>query len=126
MAEEHTPKGKVIHFSEVPAQVFGDEAPGTSIRWLIDDDHDGAPVYALRMIEIAPGGHSPRHAHSYEHENFVVEGQGRVWLNGSWHALNPGDVAFVPGGAEHTYENTGEVPFKFLCGIPAKRLIAKT
>ena len=124
MAEEISLKGKVVHFSEVPAQVFGDEAPGTSIRWLIDDDHDGALVYALRMIEIAPGGHSPRHSHSYEHENFVVEGHGRVWLDGSWHALSPGDVAFVPGGMEHIYENTGDVPFKFLCGIPVKRLIA--
>jgi quercetin dioxygenase-like cupin family protein len=122
MTDQPLPQGKVLHYTEVPAQVFGDEAPGTSIRWLIDDDHDGAPVYALRMIEIAPGGHSPRHAHPYEHENFVVEGRGRVWLNGEWHALTPGDVAFVPGDEEHMYENTGELPFKFLCGIPVKRL----
>ena len=113
--------GKVVHYTEVPAQVFGDEAPGTSIRWLIDDDHDGAPVYALRMIEVEPGGHTPRHSHAFEHENFVVEGQGRVLLNGEWHPLQPGDVVFVPGGAEHTYENTGSAPFKFLCGIPVKK-----
>ena len=116
------PTGKVIHYTGVPAQVFGDEAPGTTIRWLIDDDHDGAPVYALRLIEIAPGGHTPRHSHPYEHENFVVEGEGRVLVNGEWHALRAGDVVFVPGDMEHTYENTGDVPFKFLCGIPVQRL----
>ncbi|GIV81591.1 MAG: hypothetical protein KatS3mg051_0945 [Anaerolineae bacterium] len=115
-------QGKVTHYTAVPAQEFGAEAPGTSIRWLIDDEHDGAPVYALRMIEIAPGGHTPRHSHPYEHENFVVEGTGRVWLNGEWHPLQPGDVIFVPGGAEHTYENTGEGMFRFLCGIPVQRL----
>jgi quercetin dioxygenase-like cupin family protein len=27
----------------------------------------------------------------------------------------------VPGGVEHTYENTGDVTFKFLCGIPVKK-----
>ncbi len=116
------PTGKVVHYTDVPAQVFGDEAPGTTIRWLIDDDHDGAPVYALRLIEIAPGGHTPRHSHPYEHENFVVEGEGRVLINGEWRALRAGDVVFVPGDMEHTYENTGAVPFKFLCGIPVKRL----
>jgi quercetin dioxygenase-like cupin family protein len=120
------PKGKVMHYSDAPAQVYGDQAPGTVIRWLIDDDHDGAPVYALRMIEIAPGGHSPRHSHPHEHENFVVEGQGRVWMGDEWRSLKTGDVVFVPGGMEHTYENTGENPFKFLCGIPVKRLMPKT
>lgn len=116
-------KGKVVHYTDVPAQVFGDEAPGTTIRWLIDDDHDGAPVYALRMIEIEPGGHTPRHSHPFEHENFVVEGEGRVWLNGEWRSLKAGVVVFVPGGVEHTYENTGEAVFRFLCGIPVKRLM---
>lgn len=122
MADDGAAQGKVVHYSEVPAQVFGPEAPGTTIRWLIDDEHDGAPIYALRMIEIAPGGHTPRHSHPYEHENFVVEGQGRVWVNGGWRAVRAGDVIFVPGGMEHVYENTGDTPFKFLCGIPVRRL----
>jgi len=123
MTQETHAQGKVTHYSTVPAQEFGSEAPGTRIRWLIDDDHDGAPVYALRLIEVAPGGHTPRHSHAYEHENFVVEGKGRVWLDGAWHDLEPGDVVFVPGGMEHTYENTGAETLKFLCGIPVKRLM---
>ncbi len=116
-------KPKVVHYADVPAQEFGSEAPGTRIRWLIDADHDGAPVYALRMIEVDPGGHTPRHSHPHEHENFVVEGQGRVLLGDTWHALKPGDVVLVPGGTEHTYQNTGETPFKFLCGIPVTKLM---
>lgn len=114
--------GKVCHYSDVPAQTFGEEAPGTSMRWLIDDTHDGAPVYALRMVEIAPGGHSPHHSHPYEHENFIVDGRGRVLIEGIWHDLKPGDVVFVPPGAVHTYENAGDTTFKFLCGIPVERL----
>lgn len=114
-------KGKVVHYTDVPAQTFGDEAPGTTIRWLIDDEHDGAPVYALRLIEVEPGGHTPLHSHPYEHENFVVEGQGRVLLDGEYRDVAAGDVIFVPGGMQHTYENTGATPFKFLCGIPVKK-----
>ena len=119
------PKPKVVHYTDVPAETFGDEAPGVTIRWLIDEEHDGAPYYAMRLIEVAPGGHTPRHAHPFEHENFILEGQGRLLIGSEWHAVRPGDAAFVPAGIEHTYENAGDVPFKFLCSIPVARLLPK-
>lgn len=109
---------KVCHYEDVPAQAFGDEAPGVTIRWVIDDKHDGAPNYALRVIEVAPGGHTPHHTHWFEHENFVLEGQGTVTINGETYPVGPGAVIFVPPNAEHQYVNTGNTPFKFLCGIP--------
>jgi quercetin dioxygenase-like cupin family protein len=116
------PTAKVIHYTEVPAVEFGPTGPGAAVRWLIDDDHDGAPIYAMRMIEIQPGGNSPRHMHPYEHENFVVEGKARLFIDGIWHELNPGDVAFVPPGVLHQYVNAGETVLKFLCSIPVKNL----
>lgn len=119
------PKAKAIHYTEVPALVFGAEAPGVTIRWVIDEPNDGAPNYALRVIEVAPGGHTPKHTHPYEHENFVVEGQGRVLIDDTWHDVGPGSVIFVPANVLHTYENTGATPFKFLCGIPTSRHMVK-
>jgi quercetin dioxygenase-like cupin family protein len=115
------PKAKAVHYTDVPAQVYGDEAPGVTIRWVIDEKADGAPNYALRVIEVAPGGHTPRHTHPYEHENFVVDGRGRVLIEDSWHEVGPGSVIFVPAGVLHTYENIGDAPFRFLCGIPTLR-----
>jgi quercetin dioxygenase-like cupin family protein len=119
-------KPKVCHYTEVPAQRYGDEAPGVTVRWVIDEEHDGAPTYALRVIEVAPGGHTPRHTHPWEHENFIIEGRGRVMIDGTWHALKPGDVVFVPPNVRHTYENTGQAPFKFLCGIPVASRLPQT
>ena len=116
------PKAKVCHYSEVPAEIFGDEAPGVSIRWVIDEEKDGAPVYALRVIEVAPGGHTPDHTHPFEHENFIMEGQGRVQIEGKWFEVTVGDIVFVPPNTQHTYVNTGGEPFKFLCGIPVSKL----
>ncbi len=113
---------KVCHFTDVPAETFGDEAPGVTIRWVIDEQRDGAPVFALRVIEVAPGGHTPDHTHPFEHENFVIEGKGRVQISGQWHDVGPGDVVFVPPSVPHTYVNAGSSPFKFLCGIPVSRL----
>lgn len=112
------PIAKVVPYTQVPTQPFGPTGPGASVRWLIDGEHDGAPNYALRMIEIEPGGSSPQHSHPYEHENFVVEGKGRLLIADTWHDLNPGDVAFVPLDVLHQYVNTGDTTFKFLCGIP--------
>jgi len=116
------PTAKVCHYTEVKAEQFGDEAPGVTIRWVIDEEMDGAPTYALRVVEVAPGGHTPDHKHSFEHENFIFEGKGRVQINGEWFELETGDVAFVPPNAQHTYINSGDQPFKFLCGIPVARL----
>jgi quercetin dioxygenase-like cupin family protein len=117
------PTAKAVHFTDVPAQTFGDEAPGVTIRWVIDEEHDGAPFYALRVIEVQPGGHTPDHTHPFEHENFVVEGRGRVLIGETWHDVVPGSVVFVPGGVRHTYVNAGDAPFRFLCGIPTSRLL---
>jgi quercetin dioxygenase-like cupin family protein len=114
---------KVVHYTEVPAETFGDAAPGVTIRWVIDEQHDGAPNYALRVIEVAAGGHTPDHTHPFEHENFVIEGQGRVRIGDEWHDVGVGHVVFVPAGIRHTYVNTGQGPFKFLCGIPVARLM---
>jgi quercetin dioxygenase-like cupin family protein len=114
---------KAVHYTDVPAQTFGDEAPGVTIRWVIDEEHDGAPFYALRVIEVAPGGHTPDHAHPFEHENFVVDGRGRVLIGETWCDVGPGSVVFVPAGVRHTYVNAGDAPFRFLCGIPTSRLM---
>jgi len=75
------PKAKVCHYSKVAAEVFGDEAPGVTIRWVIDEERDGAPTYALRVIEVAPGGNTPNHTHPFEHENYIMEGKGRVQID---------------------------------------------
>jgi len=42
------------------------------------------------MLEIAPGGHTPEHAHDNEHENFVLEGSGEVLYDGEFHPVSPG------------------------------------
>ena len=111
---------KPAHYTSYLAETFGDEAPGTTIRWVIGEK-EGAPNYALRVIEVAPGGHTPHHAHNFEHENFVLEGEGTVTVGQETHPIKPGYVAYVPPGVKHQYVNTGDTPLKFLCGIPIHR-----
>ena len=118
-------KYKVAHYSECKATLFGDIAPGTFIRQLISEEKEGAPVYNMRMIEIKQGGHTPDHTHPYEHENFVVAGQGQVTIAGKDYDLKEGDVVFVPPNIRHQYRNTGPDTFRFLCSVPVEKLRPK-
>ena len=92
-------------------------ATGCSVRWLIGAA-DGAPNFAMRQFEVAPGGHTPRHMHPYEHEVFVLEGEGVVLEGDQQHPLRTGDVVYVKPDEVHQFRNTGGQPLKFLCLVP--------
>jgi quercetin dioxygenase-like cupin family protein len=99
-------------------------AQGTFIQEFVTA-RDGAPNFALRVFELQPGGHTPYHAHAWEHENYVLEGEG-VLVNpdGSTTSLKPGDAAFVPPNQKHQYRNTGSSVFRFICCIPVQEVCA--
>ena len=61
-------------------------ATGCQVRWLVGPG-DGAPNFAMREFEVAPGGHTPRHSHPYEHEVFVLQGSGVVYEGDTEHPL---------------------------------------
>ena len=109
---------KIKQMSGVEAQPVDMEgAAGCKVRWLIGDK-DGAPTFAMRQFEVEPGGHTPRHHHDYEHEIFVLEGQGLVFEGDQSHPLRAGDVVLVKPDEVHQFRNTGSEPMKFLCLIP--------
>jgi quercetin dioxygenase-like cupin family protein len=81
---------------------------------------DGAPNFALRSFIVDPKGHSPRHAHDYEHEVFIVEGGGEVLLEGQYRPIRAGDVVYVPADTEHQFR-AGDAGMRFLCLVPVSR-----
>ena len=98
-------------------QVDMEGATGCKVRSLLSEA-DGTPTFAMRQFEVAPGGHTPKHHHPYEHEVFVLEGNGIVIEGDKEHPLAPGDVVFVSPDDIHQFRNTGDAPLKFLCLIP--------
>ena len=92
-------------------------AQGCEVRWLIGDKDD-APNFAMRQFEVQPGGYTPRHHHPYEHEVFVLSGQGEIFEGEKPHPLKTGDVVLVRPDEVHQFRNTGDTPLKFLCLIP--------
>jgi len=109
---------KVNHFEEVEQKDV--DMPGSSgckVRWLVGKS-DGAENFSMRQFEVGVGGFTPRHSHPYEHEVFVLEGQGTVLENETVHEIKPGDVLYVCPDEIHQFKNTGDSTLKFLCLIP--------
>ncbi|MEX0792529.1 MAG: cupin domain-containing protein [Pirellulaceae bacterium] len=109
---------KVQHFETPQAQSV--EMPGVEgcqVRQLITQQ-DGAPGFAMRQFEVAPGGYTPHHSHPYEHEVFVIEGNGEVLEGDQPKPIRAGDVVYVAPDEVHQFRNSGTTPLKFLCLVP--------
>jgi quercetin dioxygenase-like cupin family protein len=95
-------------YREVTADPAGE---GITIRWVIGKP-EGAPNFALRVIEFAPGAVFTPHQHPYEHEIFVLEGPaGEI-------VMKPGTAIYVPPDEVHGYRNVGDRPLRFVCVVP--------
>jgi quercetin dioxygenase-like cupin family protein len=105
---------RVISYEEVEAKEVR-EGSKIKIRWL---NTGGSKNFAVRLFEIEPGGYSPHHSHSWEHEIFVLEGNGVVIGNEGAEAFTVGHVISIPSEELHQIKNTGKSALKFLCIIP--------
>jgi quercetin dioxygenase-like cupin family protein len=89
----------------------------TQVRRLITKEM-GAKNFVMRLFEMEPNGYSPLHSHAWEHEVFVLEGDGVIFDGKNVTPLQPGDIAFVFPNEMHQFKNNNEKPLKFLCLIP--------
>jgi quercetin dioxygenase-like cupin family protein len=111
---------KVFSSKEVEAEKA--EGEKAKIRWLITEA-TGAENFAMRLIEIEPGGSSPHHSHEWEHEVFVLEGNGAVKGGNEEKTLRKGTVVLVPKNEIHQFINIGKKTLKFICLVPLKKKI---
>jgi quercetin dioxygenase-like cupin family protein len=112
---------QVINYLSVPQQKIEEGGNNATIRWLLTEN-EGADHFYMRIIELAPRGYTPHHAHPWEHEFYVLEGEGRLVGDGdASFPLGVGDVGIVPAGEPHHFESTPGMSLKFICLIPSKK-----
>lgn len=110
---------KIIHYTEAPAREF-DSAPAKGVKGrVLIGKGDGAANFCMRVFELSPDGHTPLHAHAWEHEIFFHSGSGHVYQNGEWAPVRAGNAVFIPGNQEHQIKNSGPDTLTFVCLIPA-------
>ena len=108
---------RVISYREVEAK----EVEGSSklkLRWL---NTDGSRNFAVRHCEVESGGYSPFHSHPWEHEIYVIEGNGTALGERKPESISTGDLISIPAGETHQIKNTGKNTLKALCMIPRKQ-----
>jgi len=110
---------KIFSYKDVEAKEADDGAVGVKVRWLITKEL-GAPNFAMRRFEIAPRGSSPLHTHPWEHEVFVLKGEGVVVGKDKQTKISAGSVAFVAPNELHQFRNSGKTALVFLCMVPIR------
>lgn len=94
-----------------------EELPGVFKREVITAE-DGAPNFCMRVFEVEPGSSTPSHAHDWEHEVFVLSGEGVVVGAEGETPVGAGSVVFVAPNEHHCFVNTGGETLRFVCLIP--------
>lgn len=79
--------------------------------WVLDD----ADTHKVKRIEVNPGG---RLSYQYHHKRAevwtIVEGVGRITLDGEIKDYKAGEVAIIPLGAKHRIENATDEKLVFI------------
>lgn len=109
----------IKNIDEVPAQdVNMDGAKDVKVRVLFGPA-DNAPTFAMRVFEMAPGGHTPWHTHPFEHEAMLLAGDIAVVTEVGDQQLKKGDVILMPPDEKHQFKNlSGTEAARFMCLVP--------
>jgi quercetin dioxygenase-like cupin family protein len=110
----------IFHFENIEAKDAGAGTSKVKVRWLINEEI-GAKNFAMRLFEIESGGYTPLHIHDWEHEVFILEGEGVVVCEDEEKLFRPGDAIFISPNEKHQFRNIGKNLVKLLCLIPNKK-----
>jgi quercetin dioxygenase-like cupin family protein len=100
-----------------PADLSSEQdVQGVTMKQMITEK-DGAPVFSLRVFHLEPGGYTPFHSHSWEHEVYVFDGSGTVVGEGQILPIKKGCSLFVLPGEKHRFK-AGKKGMSFVCCVP--------
>jgi quercetin dioxygenase-like cupin family protein len=101
-------KAYVSHLSAAPVDGWDDTRRGkVSWRTLLSQGMTPTDSLTAGVAEFEPGGALNQHRHAAAEIYFILEGEGIVSIDGHDHAVEPGSIAFIPGGAPHGVRNSG-------------------
>lgn len=109
----------LVHSAEAPAEPIEKEGFSNMKARFLLTAREGCPRYALRLMEIGPGGFTSFHAHQEEHEMFFLEGEGEViTADREGVFVRAGDALLLMPCEQHQIRNTGTGLLKMICTVP--------
>ena len=107
-----------VNAQEAPTTTVETEgAESTKIQWLLAPA-DSAPNFALRRFIVGPGGHTPRHAHDWEHEVYILRGEGVVVTDQGELVVGADQAILIAPNETHQFRCTGPDSLEMLCIVP--------
>jgi len=67
-----------------------------------------------QFVGVIPPGRAPMHHHTYEEAIYILQGEGRVWIEDAASEFKTGTSIYLPRGVSHCLENTGTVDVRLL------------
>lgn len=113
---------RVDHYRDIPplqAGGTGQATPGLTTRRIMSS---AAAEATMDICEINAGASSAFHTHPWEHQVFVVAGQGAVTDGQDPIPFRAGDVVVIPVGQPHQFVNVGDSHVLFVCLLPTAAL----
>ncbi len=112
----------IAQAASLPWETWPDPAlAGCSpVRWkdLIGRERGASQALSLGVAEIPPGATLARHRHVAPEIYYVLSGTGSVEVDGQDYPATVGSAIFIPGGATHSFTNTGAIPIAFVYVFP--------
>ena len=93
------------------------DLPGRDLRWLVTEESTGAKHCTMCVIEVQPG-QTVRPAHSHPNSEeviYILQGSGRVMIDGVVEPVKAGCAVLFPKGAIHMLRNSGDELMKVAC-----------
>lgn len=93
------------------------DLPGRYLRWLVSPELTGAKYNSVCVIRVLPGRTvKPAHSHpSGEEVIYIVEGSGRVMVDGEIQSVEQGTAVLFTEGSVHMLQNSGNREMKVVC-----------
>jgi quercetin dioxygenase-like cupin family protein len=89
-------------------------AKGVYRKYLIIGE-DGAKKFYMRMYKVEKDGYTPLHKHEYEHEVFVLNGEGVIVSKEGEKPIRKGDAIYIGSNELHQLKNYKDEPLVFIC-----------
>lgn len=79
---------------------------------------EGWEGWVMRLFSLKNGGKTPRHSHPWPHINYILRGQGVLFLDGKEYPIGEGAIACVPANSLHQFNSASNEDFDFICIVP--------
>lgn len=91
-------------------------ADGSTIRSILDATNAPVENQSLAEASLPPGAATERHYHRQSEEIYLIlEGSGRMELDGEVRPVGPGDAILIPPGSWHQITAGSEGEIRLLC-----------